>query len=151
MTSYSKIIGTGSYLPERRVTNHDLAAELAAKGIETSDEWIVSRSGIAARHYAADHEKSSDLATEAARRALAAAGLDASAIDLIVVATSTPDFYGSFPSTACVVQHKLGIANGCAALDVGAVCSGFVYALSTADAFIKAGHAKKAQLVIALG
>jgi len=134
-------------LPERRVTNHDLTAELAAKGIETSDEWIVSRSGIAARHYAADDQKSSDLAVEAARRALDAAGIDASAIDLIVLATSTPDFYGSFPSTACVVQHKLGITNGCAALDVGAVCSGFVYALSTADAFIKAGHAKKALVI----
>jgi 3-oxoacyl-[acyl-carrier-protein] synthase-3 len=147
MTSYSKITGTGSYLPERRVTNHDLAAELAAKGIETSDEWIVSRSGIAARHYAAADEKASDLAVHAARQALDAAGLDASAIDLIIVATSTPDFYGSFPSTACVVQHKLGITNGCAAFDVGAVCSGFVYALSTADAFIKAGHAKHALVI----
>jgi 3-oxoacyl-[acyl-carrier-protein] synthase-3 len=147
MTSYSKITGTGSYLPERRVTNHDLAAELAAKGIETSDEWSVSRSGIAARPNAAADEKASDLALHAARQALDAAGLDASAIDLIIVATSTPDFYGSFPSTACVVQHKLGITNGCAAFDVGAVCSGFVYALSTADAFIKAGHAKHALVI----
>jgi len=147
MTVYSKIIGTGSYLPETRVTNHDLQTRLAAKGIETSDEWIVTRSGISARHYAAADEKASDLAVKAARAALEAAGIDALEIDLIIVATSTPDFYGSFPSTACVVQNKLGINNGCAAMDVGAVCSGFVYALSTADAFIKAGHAKKALVI----
>jgi 3-oxoacyl-[acyl-carrier-protein] synthase-3 len=145
--NYSKIIGTGSYLPARRVTNDDLAAQLAAEGIDTSDEWIVTRSGISARHYAAPDELASDLAVEAARRALQAAGLAANDIDLIVVATSTPDFYGSFPSTACVVQNKLGITNHCAAFDVGAVCSGFVYALSTADAFIKAGHAKKALVI----
>jgi 3-oxoacyl-[acyl-carrier-protein] synthase-3 len=147
MTVYSKIIGTGSYLPARRVTNHDLAAQLAANGIETSDEWIVTRSGISARHYAADDENASDLAVKAANKALEAAGLAAEDIDLIVVATSTPDFYGNFPSTACIVQNKLGIRNNSAAFDVAAVCSGFVYALSTADAFIKAGNAKNVLVI----
>jgi 3-oxoacyl-[acyl-carrier-protein] synthase-3 len=147
MTVYSKIIGTGSYLPARRVTNHDLAVELAAKGIETSDEWIVSRSGISARHYAAADESASDLAVKAATKALEAAGLAPEQIDLIVVATSTPDFYGNFPSTACIVQNKLGIRNNGGAFDVAAVCSGFVYALSTADAFIKAGNAKNVLVI----
>jgi 3-oxoacyl-[acyl-carrier-protein] synthase-3 len=147
MTVYSKIIGTGSYLPARRVTNHDLAAELAAKGIETSDEWIVSRSGISARHYAAADESASDLAVKAAGKALEAAGLAPEQIDLIIVATSTPDFYGNFPSTACIVQNKLGIRNNGGAFDVAAVCSGFVYALSTADAFIKAGNAKNVLVI----
>jgi 3-oxoacyl-[acyl-carrier-protein] synthase-3 len=147
MTVYSKIIGTGSYLPAQRVTNHDLAAQLAEKGIETSDEWIVTRSGISARHYAAADENASDLAVKAAHQALAAAGLSADQIDLIVVATSTPDFYGNFPSTACIVQNKLGIRNNGAAFDVAAVCSGFVYALSTADAFIKAGNAKNVLVI----
>jgi 3-oxoacyl-[acyl-carrier-protein] synthase-3 len=147
MTVYSKIIGTGSYLPAQRVTNHDLAAQLAAKGIETSDEWIVTRSGISARHYAAAEENASDLAVKAGRQALEAAGLEAEQIDLIIVATSTPDFYGNFPSTACIVQHKLGIRNNGAAFDVGAVCSGFVYAMSTADAFIKAGNAKNVLVI----
>jgi len=147
MTVYSKIIGTGSYLPARRVTNHELAAQLAEKGIETSDEWIVSRSGISARHFAAPEENASDLAVKAAQRALEAAGLQAGDIDLIIVATSTPDFYGNFPSTACIVQNKLGIHNGGAAFDVSAVCSGFVYALSTADAFIKAGNAKRVLVI----
>ena len=147
MTLYSKITGTGSYLPQQRVTNHDLAAQLAAKGIETSDEWIVTRSGISARHYAAREENASDLALNAAQKALEMAGLDAEQIDLIIVATSTPDFFGSFPSTACVVQRKLGMRNHSAAFDIGAVCSGFVYALSTADAFIKAGHAKNALVI----
>ena len=145
--TYSKIIGTGSYLPGQRVTNHDLAAQLAAKGIETSDEWIVTRSGISARHYAAPEENASDLAVNAARAALEAAGLEAEQIDLIIVATSTPDFFGSFPSTACIVQNKLGMRNNSAAFDMGAVCSGFVYALSTADAFIKAGHAKNVLVI----
>jgi 3-oxoacyl-[acyl-carrier-protein] synthase-3 len=145
--TYSKIIGTGSYLPGQRVTNHDLAAQLAAKGIETSDEWIVTRSGISARHYAAPEENASDLAVNAARSALEAAGLEAEQIDLIIVATSTPDFFGSFPSTACIVQNKLGMRNNSAAFDMGAVCSGFVYALSTADAFIKAGHAKNVLVI----
>ncbi|WP_426193373.1 beta-ketoacyl-ACP synthase III [Massilia sp. DWR3-1-1] len=147
MTLYSKIIGTGSYLPQRRVTNQDLTEQLAAKGIETSDEWIVSRSGISARHYAADDELSSDLAVHAARRALEMAGLSAADIDLVIVASSTPDFYGSFPSTACVVQRKLGMGNGSAAFDVQAVCSGFVYAMSVADAFIKAGSNKNVLVI----
>ncbi|WP_307728196.1 beta-ketoacyl-ACP synthase III [Massilia sp. PAMC28688] len=147
MTLYSKIIGTGSYLPQQRVTNADLTAQLAAKGIETSDEWIVSRSGISARHYAGADELSSDLAVNAARRALEMAGLQPDQIDLVIVASSTPDFYGSFPSTACIVQQKLGMHNSSAAFDVQAVCSGFVYAVSVADAFIKAG-AHKHVLVI---
>ena len=142
MTVYSKIIGTGSFLPARRVSNEQLAAQLAENGIETSDEWIVSRSGISARHFADDGDNASDLGVRAARRALEAAGIGADQVDMIVVATSTPDFYGNFPSTACIVQHKLGLSNQCAAFDVGAVCSGFVYALSTADAFIKAGNAR---------
>jgi 3-oxoacyl-[acyl-carrier-protein] synthase-3 len=142
MTLYSKIIGTGSYLPARRVTNDELAAELAAKGIETSDEWIVTRSGISARHYAAPEEQSSDLAVHAAKQALDMAGLTPEQIDLVIVASSTPDSYGSFPSTACIVQRKLGMHNGSGAFDVQAVCSGFVYAVSVADAFIKAGTHK---------
>ncbi|MGB9990910.1 beta-ketoacyl-ACP synthase III [Pseudoduganella rhizocola] len=144
---YSKIIGTGSYLPERRVTNQDLTDQLAAKGIETSDEWISSRSGISARHYAAPEQNSSDLGVIAAQRALDMAGLKADDIDLVIVASSTPDFFGSFPSTACVVQRKLGISNGGAALDVQAVCSGFVYAMATADSFIKSGMHKKALVI----
>jgi len=144
---YSKIIGTGSYLPERRVTNQDLTDQLAAKGIETSDEWISSRSGISARHYAAPEQNSSDLGVIAAQRALEMAGLTADDIDLVIVASSTPDFFGSFPSTACVVQRKLGISNGGAALDVQAVCSGFVYAMATADSFIKSGMHKKALVI----
>ena len=139
MTLYSKIIGTGSYLPAQRVTNQDLEVQLAAKGIETSDEWIVSRSGISARHYAAVDQHSSDLAVEAAKKALEMAGRTAEEIDLVIVASSTPDFHGSFPSTACIVQRKLGMHNNSAAFDVQAVCSGFVYAVSVADAFIKSG------------
>ncbi|MDB5791265.1 MAG: 3-oxoacyl-ACP synthase [Massilia sp.] len=139
MTVYSKIIGTGSYLPARRVTNDELAAELAERGIETSDEWISSRSGISARHYAAAGQNSSDLAVEAAQRALEMAGKTAQDVDMVIVASSTPDFQGSFPSTACIVQRKLGMTNHSAAFDVQAVCSGFVYAVATADAFIKAG------------
>jgi 3-oxoacyl-[acyl-carrier-protein] synthase-3 len=147
MTVYSKIIGTGSYLPAQRVTNDELAARLAAKGVETSDEWIHSRSGISARHFAAADENASDLAVKAGRQALDAAGLVPDDVDLIIVATSTPDFYGNFPSTACIVQNKLGIRNNGAAFDVAAVCSGFVYAMSTADAFIKAGNAKKVLVI----
>ena len=147
MTLYSKITGTGSFLPPRRVTNNELAAQLAEKGIETSDEWIMSRSGISARHYAEPTVQSSDLAVEAAKRALQMAGLEAGAIDLIIVATSTPDHFGGFPSTACVVQRKLGIANGGAAFDVQAVCSGFVYAVSIADSFIKAGVHKNVLVI----
>lgn len=147
MTLYSKIIGTGSYLPPKRVTNHDLAIQLAKKGVETSDEWIVSRSGISARHYADPGVLSSDLAVHASRRALEAAGIDANEIDLIILATSTPDHLGGFPSTACVVQRKLGIANQCAAVDVQAVCSGFVYALAIADSFIKNGMHKNVLVI----
>jgi 3-oxoacyl-[acyl-carrier-protein] synthase III len=147
MTLYSKIIGTGSYLPPRRVSNQELAAELAEKGVETSDEWIVSRSGISARYYADAGVQSSDLAVEASKRALEAAGIQANDIDLIIVATSTPDHVGGFPSTACIVQRKLGITNTCAALDVQAVCSGFVYALAVADSFIKTGMHKKALII----
>jgi hypothetical protein len=117
----------------RRVTNDDLVAELAQRGIETSDEWIVERTGIHARHFAAPDVGASDLAVPAAQAALQAAGRQASDIDLIIVATSTPDMV--FPSTAAIVQHKLGIA-GCPAFDVQAVCSGFVYALTVADAMI---------------
>ena len=137
MTRFARIIGTGSYLPPKRVTNDELAAQLAEKGIETSDEWIVSRSGIRARHFAEPDVACSDLAVKAAERAIEAAGIDRAELDLILVATSTPDFV--FPSTACLVQQKLGISNGCAAFDVQAVCSGFVYALSTADKFIRSG------------
>jgi 3-oxoacyl-[acyl-carrier-protein] synthase III len=141
---YSRITGTGSYLPPRRVSNAEFAAELAAQGIETSDEWIVERTGIRARHFAAPEVTSSDLALHAARHALEAAGRSAADIDLIIVATSTPDMV--FPSTACLLQHKLGVA-GCPAFDVQAVCSGFVYALSVADAMIKAGSAHCALVV----
>ena len=147
MALYSKIIGTGSYLPPKRVTNQDLAVQLAASGVETSDEWIVSRSGISARHYAEPDMQSSDLAVEASKRALEMAGLRPNDVDLIVLASSTPDYFGGFPSTACVVQRKLGITNDGAAVDVQAVCSGFVYAVSIADSFIKSG-AHKNVLVI---
>ncbi|SDY15382.1 3-oxoacyl-[acyl-carrier-protein] synthase-3 [Collimonas sp. OK242] len=147
MTTFSKIVGTGSYLPPKRVTNQELTEQLAAKGIETSHEWIFSRSGIAARHYAEADVQSSDLAVAAARQALDMARMQAEDIDLVIVATSTPDYFGGFPSTACVVQQKLGITNGGAAFDVQAVCSGFVYAVSIADSFIKTG-AHKNVLVI---
>lgn len=144
MTRYSRITGTGSYLPPRRLTNAELAAELATKGVESSDEWIVSRTGIQARHFAAPDVCSSDLGVEAARNALEAAGLLPSDIDLIIVATSTPDMV--FPSVACILQNKLGIA-GCPAFDVQAVCSGFIYALTVADAMIKTGSATKALVI----
>lgn len=144
MRRYSRITGTGSYLPQRRVTNADLAAELAATGVETSDEWIVERTGIRARHFADASQSCSDLGVEAARRALDAAGMDASRIDLIIVATSTPDMI--FPSAATIVQHKLGVA-GCPAFDVQAVCSGFVYALTVADAMIQSGAANRALVI----
>ena len=144
MRRYSRITGTGSYLPPRRLSNADLVAELAAKGVETSDEWIVERTGIRARHFVADGVYSSDLALEACKCALQAAGLQAQDIDLIIVATSTPDMV--FPSTACILQNKLG-ANGGAAFDVQAVCSGFVYALTVADAMIQSGAANKALVV----
>ena len=129
-TRHSRITGTGSHLPPNRVTNADLALRLAKDGIETSDEWIVERTGIRARHFAAADVASSDLAVQAARHALEAAGRRADEIDLIIVATSTPDMV--FPSTACIVQRKLGV-HGCAAFDLQAVCAGFVYGLTVAD------------------
>ena len=144
MSPYSRITGTGSYLPPRRLSNTQLAAELALKGVETSDEWIFERTGIRARHFAAPDVCSSDLGLEAAKNALQAAGLQARDIDLIIVATSTPDMI--FPSVACILQNKLGIA-GCPAFDLQAVCSGFVYALTVADAMIKTGSASKALVI----
>ncbi|HEY7241479.1 MAG TPA: beta-ketoacyl-ACP synthase III [Burkholderiales bacterium] len=136
---YSRIVGTGSYLPARVMDNEEFARRL-----ETSDAWIRERTGIARRHIADEGQTSSDLALEASKRALAAAGVAASEIDLIVVATSTPDFI--FPSTACLLQAKLG-SKGCAAFDVQAVCTGFIYALATADSFIRSGMNKKALVV----
>jgi 3-oxoacyl-[acyl-carrier-protein] synthase-3 len=143
-TIYSRIAGTGSFLPPDRVTNDDLVARLARDGIETSDQWIVERTGIHARHFAAADVACSDLAVEAARRALEAADCDVATIDLIIVATSTPDMV--FPSAACIVQQKLGV-HGCAAFDVQAVCSGFVYALTVADSMIRTGAATKALVI----
>ena len=143
-TIYSRIAGTGSFLPPDRVTNDDLVARLARDGIETSDQWIVERTGIHARHFAAADVACSDLAVEAARRALEAADCDVATIDLIIVATSTPDMV--FPSAACIVQQKLGM-HGCAAFDVQAVCSGFVYALTVADSMIRTGAATKALVI----
>ena len=144
MRIYSRILGTGSYLPARRLGNADLAAELAQQGVETSDDWIVERTGIRARYFAADEQGCSDLATEAARQALVASGLVAADIDLIIVATSTPDMV--FPSVATMVQHKLGAA-GCPAFDVQAVCSGFIYALTIADSMIQSGSANRALVI----
>ena len=141
---YSRITGTGSHLPPRRLSNADLARELAERGIETSDEWIVERTGIRARHFADDGVVCSDLALAAAQAALQAARRTASDVDLIIVATSTPDMI--FPSTACILQQKLG-AHGCPAMDVQAVCSGFVYALTVADALIRTGSAKCALVI----
>ncbi len=141
---YSRIAGTGSDLPARRVTNGDLVDLLAARGVETSDDWIVERTGIRARHFASDDVHASDLGAAAALRALEAAGCAAADIDLIIVATSTPDMV--FPSTASIVQRKLGI-HGCPAFDVQAVCSGFIYALSIADAMIRVGSAHRALVI----
>lgn len=152
MSKYSRIISTGSYLPEKRVSNAQLVSDLARDGIESSDEWIVERTGISARHFAPAGVGSSDLAFEACRKALEAAQLGPQDIDLIIVATSTPDMV--FPSTACILQHKLSQLSpeaqgifGAAAFDVQAVCSGFIYALTTADALIRAGNAKRALVV----
>jgi 3-oxoacyl-[acyl-carrier-protein] synthase-3 len=136
---YSRIIGTGSYLPEKIVTNDDLA-----RIVDTSDEWIRTRSGIRSRHVAAEGQLASDLALPAAQRAMQAAGVTGAQIDLIIVATTTPDII--FPSTACILQAKLGIG-GCPAFDVQAVCSGFVYGLTIADLFIRSGQAKHVLLV----
>jgi 3-oxoacyl-[acyl-carrier-protein] synthase-3 len=143
-TRHARITGTGSHLPPRRLSNADMAAMLAERGLETSDAWIVERTGIRARHFAADGVNSSDLALHAARAALEAAGRTADDLDLIIVATSTPDMV--FPSTACILQNKLG-ANGCAAFDLQAVCAGFIYGLSVADAMIRSGAARCALVV----
>jgi 3-oxoacyl-[acyl-carrier-protein] synthase-3 len=136
---YSRIAGTGSYLPERVVTNAEFAARL-----DTNDAWIRERTGIERRHIAEKSQASSDLALQASKRALQAADIEADQLDLIVVATSTPDYV--FPSTACLLQAKLGV-KGSAAFDVQAVCSGFVYGLATADSFIRSGQYKKALVV----
>jgi 3-oxoacyl-[acyl-carrier-protein] synthase III len=141
---FARITGTGSFLPPKRVTNADLVTQLAATGVETSDDWIVERTGIRARHFSAQGVLTSELAVAAAQKAIQAAGLQAGDIDLIIVATSTPDMV--FPSTACIVQNKLGIA-GCAAFDIQAVCTGFVYALSVANAMIQSGAANKALVI----
>ncbi|MGA7750332.1 MAG: 3-oxoacyl-ACP synthase, partial [Gallionella sp.] len=132
---YSKIIGTGSYLPAKVLTNFDLE-----KIVDTSHDWIVSRSGIVERHIADDKELTSDLALRASIRAIEAAGISADEIDLLIVATTTPDQV--FPSTACILQDKLGIRNRGAAFDMQAVCGGFVYAMNTADLYIRGGQAR---------
>ena len=147
MSMFAKVAGTGSYLPELRLTNQDLVERLAKNGLETSDEWIKTRSGISARHFAAENELTSDLAVKAAQAALDSAGISSADLDLIILATSTPDHLGGFPSTACVVQDKLGAHSGCAAFDVQAVCAGFTYALAIADAFIRAGSYKKVLVI----
>ena len=154
MKRYSRITGTGSYLPPKRLTNADMVALLAARGIDTSDDWIVERTGIRARHYVDDGVNASDLALQACLKALEAAGRQVGEIDLIIVATSTPDMV--FPSTASILQRKLSEvaqaqgqadAAGGAAFDVQAVCSGFIYALTVADAMIQTGAAQKALVV----
>ena len=136
---HSRIAGTGSYLPEKVVTNDDLS-----KVVDTSDEWIRTRTGIRQRHVAADGQTSSDMGHQAALKAIEAAGIDPSGIDLIVVGTTTPDYV--FPSTACLIQQKLGIP-GCPAFDVNAACSGFLFALSVADQFIRTGSARTVLVV----
>lgn len=142
---YSRIAGTGAFLPPRRLSNDDLARQLAQRGVETSDAWIVERTGIRARHFAEAETPASDLAVEAARRALQACSLEPADVDLLIVATSTPDMV--FPSTACIVQRKLGMVGGGAAFDVQAVCSGFVYALAVADSMIRTGLAGRALVI----
>jgi len=137
--TYSKIVGTGSYLPKKILTNHDLESV-----VDTSDSWIRSRTGIEQRHIAAENETASDLAMNACLKAIESADISADKIDLIIVATTTPDM--TFPSTACILQSKLGIKD-CPAFDVQAVCSGFVYALATADMFIRAGRCNTALVV----
>jgi 3-oxoacyl-[acyl-carrier-protein] synthase-3 len=137
---YSKIIGTGSYLPAKVLTNFDLE-----KMVDTSHDWIVTRSGITERHFAADGEMASDLALQASLNAIEAAKISADEIDLIIVATTSPDM--PFPSTACILQDKLGIRNGGPAFDIQAVCGGFVYALNTADLYIRGGQAKTVLVV----
>jgi 3-oxoacyl-[acyl-carrier-protein] synthase-3 len=137
---HSKIIGTGSYLPAKVVTNLDLE-----KIVDTTHDWIFTRSGIVERHVAAENEFTSDLALQASLKAIEAAGIEANEIDLIIIATTTPD--QPFPSSACILQDKLGIKNGGAAFDMQAVCGGFVYALNTADMYIKGGQAKTALVI----
>ena len=139
--TFARIAGTGSFVPGEPVTNQDLVG----RGIETSDEWIVERTGIRARHLAEKGVVTSELAAEASRRALDAAGLEPNDIDLVIVATSTPDCI--FPSTAALLQAKLGIDNGCAAFDVQAVCSGFVYGMTIAEKFIRSGSNRRALVV----
>ncbi|WP_028533904.1 beta-ketoacyl-ACP synthase III [Paludibacterium yongneupense] len=137
--AHSRILGTGSYLPANTVSN-----AMLAERVDTSDEWIVTRTGIRARHIAADNELTSDLALRAAESAIEASGVDRADIDLIIVATTTPDMM--FPSTACILQEKLGM-RGTAAFDVQAVCAGFIYALVTAHGYIQSGMAKNALVV----
>ena len=144
LPQFTRIAGTGSMLPARRVSNAELAAEMGARGIETSDDWIVERTGIRARYFVDADTGASDLAVGAARHAMEAAACKPEDIDLIILATSTPDMV--FPSTACIVQSKLGIV-GCPAFDVQAVCSGFVYALTVADAMIRTGTARRALVI----
>lgn len=144
MSAYTRIIGSGSALPAQAVSNAELAARLAERGVETSDEWIRTRTGIASRYLAEPGLTTTELATRAARSALAMAGAEAASVDLIVVATSTPDQI--FPSTACMVQAALG-ASAAAAFDVQAVCSGFVYALATADALVRTGTYRRALVI----
>jgi len=144
MTRFARITGTGSCLPPQRLSNQDMVDMLALRGVETSDNWIVERTGIQARHFAAEGVFASDLAAQACRQAMAAAQLGPEDIDLIVVATSTPDMV--FPSTAALLQHKLGIS-GCPVFDVQAVCSGFIYALTVAHSLIATGTASKALVV----
>jgi 3-oxoacyl-[acyl-carrier-protein] synthase-3 len=139
VSHYSRIIGTGGYLPGKVLTNRDLEGM-----VDTTDEWIYSRTGIRQRHIAADDEKTSDLALQASRRALEAAGIGPADLDLIVVATTTPDMV--FPSTACILQAKLA-AKSCPAFDVQAVCSGFIYGLATADQFMRSGQYRHALVV----
>lgn len=141
---YTRIIGTGSALPNRAVSNDELARELAARGVETSDEWIVARTGIRQRYIAEEGLTTSDLGARSAKAALADAGIDARSIDLLIVATSTPDQI--FPSTACFIQAELG-ATGGAAFDLQAVCSGFVYGLAVADAMMRNGHYRRALVI----
>lgn len=143
--SFARIVGTGSFLPPNIISNADLVSRLASRGIETSDDWIYSRSGIQSRRFADHQSQTSDLAVAAASRALSAAATEADAIDLIVVATTTPD--AVFPGTACLVQRKLGIRNGCAAFDIQAVCGGFIYALTVADALIRATSVRTALVI----
>ena len=147
MTKYAKIKGTGSFLPAQQIGNAELANLLAKRGIETSDDWIFTRSGIQSRHFAAENEMTSDLAAKAALAALDMAKLTPQDIDLIILATSTPDKLGGFPSTACVVQDKLGIKNNCAAFDVQAVCSGFIYGIHLADALIRSGSNQRVLII----